>query len=473
MREQSTPEWEENSTYTGSWWAPDCPELAFHGNLEFKGRKPELRISADVFGQHRVVHGKSRVVHGKLETGEKLTLWDLSGHPLRSLYNGDNGTENVKTFTYAILGDHLAGPEETRLRYSAYRMRGLGTWAAIDAPIPYATPYEELPNYHPVVLSIPDDETDTEYLVEVRIENPRRLEAEEGNSYGVISSFTGEDARIVFACEPPAPARIHDLLLFDMQALLTFSYQGGAPIESEWLALGNLDDQLNVMREDAFTGHPPTEHIFRDAMVLTTAALEPRELLPAWWRVVEELYPATQVITLYHHGPHGVLENSVSSVIAMLENLHAKIGPTTTRFEQGFLRAQAKPLKAALRSAFPGNEYARFREFMYEALQNDRPTLEIRLEELVSAATPERLALMHIDPTQWIEDVRLVRNPLAHTSSHVGRRGGGNSVVLRRVNAQSRAIATMLVLGQMGLGSEALDIAATALSRKLQHLQPQ
>jgi hypothetical protein len=168
------------------------------------------------------------------------------------------------------------------------------------------------------------------YSVKVYVENPRRLESSSRTPSGAIVNHPGDNAQVVFECEPPAPARIHDLLLFDLQALLTFSYQGGAPLTREWLAIEDRAQQLEVMRKDSLTGQRPRGHVFRQTMILTLATAEPGVVLPAWWRVVEELYPATQVISLYHHVTRGILESSVASVIAVAEHLHGLIGPTRT-----------------------------------------------------------------------------------------------------------------------------------------------
>ncbi|MGX9901666.1 HEPN domain-containing protein [Arthrobacter sp. SA17] len=158
------------------------------------------------------------------------------------------------------------------------------------------------------------------------------------------------------------------------------------------------------------------------------------------------------------------MESSVSSVIAVAEHLHGQIGPTLTRFPEGFLESKKGPIKAT----FPSPEDAPFREFLYQALKNNRPTLGTRLNELASAVKLERLKLMTISEHQWIADVRKVRDLLAHTSSHVTRRGGnGDSSLLDRVNSQTRAIVTILILKQMGIEEAALDRAAMALSAEL------
>ncbi|MET3173810.1 UNVERIFIED_ORG: hypothetical protein ABIB52_001648 [Arthrobacter sp. UYCu721] len=466
MNDQRVQVWDESREHYGEWWVGHEKETKFTGFLEFENRAPRLTVISGAIGQQVFNLAHAILVHGELESGTKVTLWDMAGHSLEFLSTDDDSMRHARRFSYAISGEHLTGPDQAKFRYSAYQLHGLGTWSAKDDPVPFNLDEKLLPQYAPAELAISDEEeTGVTYSVKVYIENFRRLESSSRTRTGAIINYPGTDAQVVFESEPAAPARIHDLLLFDLQALLTFSYQGGAPIIREWLAVEDRAQQLDVIRKDSFTGTRPRGHVFRQAMVLSLARTEPNVLLPAWWRVVEELYPATQVVSLYHHGTRGILESSVASAIAVAEHMHSLIGPTRTRFEGGFLESHVPSIKAA----FPGKDHAPFREFLYEALKNNRPTLTTRLKELVAAVTEPRLMLMTIRPDQWIADVKRVRNPVAHTSSHVTRRGGDSSTLLYRVNSQTRAIVTLLVLQQMGLDPAALDDAAEALSREIRH----
>lgn len=464
MRTRNVPMWNETERYHGTWWPPGEREFSFQASLEFKDRRPRLTVASPLLGQEVFKLAHTRIVHGELDSGDKVTLWDTGGHVLESFGDHDGSMQSTRRFTYAVLGEHLENYEEACFRFSAYRLHGLGVWSAMDSPIPRGLSWEELPQYDQALLTIVDsDDPCVQYSIEVRIESPRRLETDAFFPSGGIVSHTGENARVIFECTPPAPARIHDLLLFDLQALLTFSYQGGAPVEAEWLATDDLEQALNVLREDSFTGHKPTGHVFRQNMILTLEVAEPSVLFPAWWKAVEELYPATQVSSLYYHGSRGLLESSVSSAIAVAEHLHGIIGPTKRRFPEGFLADKRKELK----KAFPGPANAAFREFLHQALQNDRPILSTRLQEITEGVTSARLAVMAIDPARWIVDVKGVRDLIAHTSSHVSRRGSGSSTLLNRVNAQTRAIVAILILQQMRLGEEVLDQAAIAFGKRL------
>lgn len=467
-KQRTMPTWNVAKKYRGTWWPAGSEEFAFPGVLRFDKRRPRLTLASPLIGQEIYELAHATVLHGTLASGEKVTLWDIQEHDLVFLRNRST-MKHRRRFTYAILGEHLEKYEEARFRYSAVRLHGLKEWSAMHRPIPRGMALTELPQYEPALLTnFHRDESGVGYSAEVRFENLRRLEQDHDNSGVVVASHTGEQVRVVFECTPPAPAQIHDLLLFDLQALLSFSYQGGgAPMQAYWLASQDLASPLPVMQRDAFTGQKPFGHVFSETMVLTTSALEPAELFPAWWKAVEELYPAVQVIYLYHHGSRGLLESSVAAVIAVAEHMHGIIGPTKTRFPAGFLESKAKDLKKAVKAAFPSPDDARFRLFLYESLGNNRPTLRTRLEELADAVTPERLALLEIDRDQWISDVMEVRNPIAHTSSHVSRRGSDSSNLLNRVNIATRAIVTILILMQMSLTDDALDQSARALRREV------
>lgn len=469
MGDEKRTGWSETKTYPGRWWPAGAPETGFLGYLEFEDRRPRLTLVSLLPGQQVFDLDGPDVLHGELDFGEQVTLWDTGGHRLHFLREEGDSMTTSREFTHAIMGQHLGNYDEERFSYSAYRLHGVGVWGAVDTPIPRGLPSEVLPQYEPVLLSgFERDDSGIEYTAKVHIENPRRLEADARFPDGAIVNHPGENARVVFEVTPPAPARFHDVLLFDLQALLTFSYQGGAPLQAEWLATGHLDKALSVMRWDSFIGHKPVGHVFRQNMILHTGLVDPVVLFPAWWKAVEEFYPATQVISLYHHGPRGILEGSTASVIAVAEHLHGIMGPTRTRFHDGFLDSKKKLVK----QAFPSREDAPFRQFLYEALQNNHPTLDTRLTELVAAVTPERLTLMTIDPRQWMSDVKAVRNLLAHTSSHVRRRGGDSSL-LDRVNSQTRAIVTVLIMQQMGLGAAILDHASQVLATWLRRLTAQ
>lgn len=77
-------------------------------------------------------------VYGQLETGELVTLWDLQNHHLQHLVEAHNAgySKHRRSFTYAILGDHLKSHEDQTFRFSAFRLHGLNEWSRMTEPIP-------------------------------------------------------------------------------------------------------------------------------------------------------------------------------------------------------------------------------------------------------------------------------------------------------------------------------------------------
>ncbi|MCU1585468.1 MAG: hypothetical protein JWM49_2024 [Microbacteriaceae bacterium] len=190
--------------------------------------------------------------------------------------------------------------------------------------------------------------------------------------------------------------------------------------------------------------------------------MDAADLLAAWWLAVEELFPAPQVVTMYQHSSRGVLEQSTASAIAAAENMHEKIGPTLTRFEGGYLDARLKELI----KSYSGDDSKEFRQFLREKFKEDRPVLSTRLTELLAAVTPERVKKLGLNSAGWVKDVKEVRNKLAHTGAHVLRRGDTGKQ-LDRVNIETRALLTMLILGCIGADGSALDRAAGVLANNM------
>ncbi|WP_166999003.1 HEPN domain-containing protein [Paramicrobacterium fandaimingii] len=193
-------------------------------------------------------------------------------------------------------------------------------------------------------------------------------------------------------------------------------------------------------------------------MVLTTRDIPFQQLLPMWWDRIEELFPAPQVIIFYHHSSRGLLEQSSASAIAAAEHLHGLIATTLSRFADGYLFARQRELM----KTYAGDEFKEFRQFLREKLKEDRPVLGTRLHELLAAITPKQLEKLGLDAAAWIRDVKDVRNKLAHTDAHVPRRSDSGAE-LERMNTETRALLTLLILSCLGVDEATLDRAADVL----------
>lgn len=440
----------------GVWWPAGQPELRYAGTLDIKNGNAVLTLTSPPAGQEVFALGSALTLHGESRSGSgitKYTLWGAEG----TYFHHEDATTHSRRVVYVVAGDHLEAHETARFACSAVSFHDLAMWSRVVPPIPNGTAEEDAPQH--LAASLVDVYADVfgpGYRVEVSLEYPQRIETDGDYPQGAIRGDSGEKTRVVFLVDPPAPAHLHELLLRDMQALLTFSYLGGAPVTGQWL--GTSPETLQpIVRADTFRDRLFV-HRGGFQMLLTTEVSAFAHLVAEWWGIQEDLFPAPQVVTMYLHTSRGLLEQSTASALAATENLHSYIGPTQHRFDPTYLAERALEIRAQ----YPGAEYAPFRAYLYEKFQDNRPTLQTRLEELRDLIGLERLPMMAIDESAWISLFKTVRNKLAHTGAHVLRRGEASDD-LELINSQTRLILAMLLLTQMHLADSALDRAARVM----------
>jgi hypothetical protein len=433
--------WVSTNALHGDWWPRTDPTLHYPGVLNIADAVSHLTVTAPPIGQEVFAMGQALTIHGAVggASGQQpVTLWDRAQSFLK---HETNGTDHTRRFTHVILGAHLDDYSSAKFECSAVSFHDLDVWSRFRRVIPGTTPEEDLPLHTIGTLWTPyADLFDAAYTVRVHLEYP------------------GRDARVVFVTAPAAPALLHELLLRDFQALLTFCYQSGAPILGEWI--GTAPSGLYpVLREDSYR-QGPVGHLAQSQMILTLGEVPFGQLVENWWAVLEDNFPAPQVLTTYHHLNRGLLEQSTASVLAATENMHLQVGPSQERFPPETLARNKKVIK----DAFPDQESALFRTFLYEKFSENRPTLDTKLSELVDIVTRERMTTLGVEPGGWMQLFKKVRNKLAHTGAHVPRRGDSGED-LDRINAQARAFLAVLLLTRLGLDEDAVDRAASTLSK--------
>lgn len=453
------PAWMSSATFSGHWWPKGSPGLCYPGVLSVDGGVSLLTVTAPPVGQEVFALGTAPTIYGSVDGPhgpQQITLWDRAGNYLA---HANNGTDHARNYTHVIVGAHVDDYASARFDHSAVSFNDLGEWSRFREAVPEATPDESLPHHTVATLNAPyRDMFDADYTVTVKLEYPSRVETSERFQSGAMINHQDQDARVVFAVQPPAPALFHELLLQDFQALLTFCYQSGAPVLGEWI--GTDPKHLNpVLRRDTFRERV-VRHLGESQMIVTPDESSFGELVAKWWTVLDEEFPAPQILTTYLHLRRGLLEQSTASALAATENIHAHIGPSQQRFPRDELAEN----KSKIKEAFPGANFAKFREFLYEKLRENRPTLGTRLRELVDIIGLPRMEALEIEPEDWTQRFKRVRDKLAHTGAHVHRRGD-SSEDLELINAQTRALLTLLLLTRMGLQDEAIDRAALTLSR--------
>ncbi|MHC9043296.1 HEPN domain-containing protein [Microbacterium saperdae] len=451
------PAWHQHLEVEGLWWSPDRPDFRLHGSLRIEDGRPRLTVVQPAAGQEFLALGSARTLHGEVPTSsgiEKVTLW---GHP-GTHFDRHVGHNHSRHAACAVFGAHLDSYDGTRFRWSAASYHDLGTWSRINDLIASGTAETEARQHMSADLTdVYTDMFGPGYNVCVHLEHPERIETDEDFPAGVIRNFHGEKARVVFEVEPPAPPAFHRLLLRDMQSLLTFSYLGGAPVTGQWMG-EDADHLLQTVERDSFDHGQFSRRGAFQMLVRVDDSVPFGQLVEQWWRLLDEHFPAPQVLTSHLHNTRGPLEQSTGSVLAAIESLHAKIGTTQQRFEPTYLESKLREIRAM----FPGEINKPFRAFLKEKFQDNRPTLETRLRELVDLVSHTRMTRAGIDPDRWVGQFKRVRNSLAHTGAHIAHRSG-RSDDLELIEAESRQILAMLLLYAMRLPETSIDRASAVL----------
>lgn len=433
------PAWDTSRKLRGEWWSPDSPNQRVQGHLRFKGGRPHLTIHSPTPGQPWASLSRASTVFGELTGGRKVTLWANTNTPMVYLGHASSETRvtHRRRYTYAVLGEHVGPFADERFAMSAVQFAGMKVWSSS----PNALDWEDA---HLSGLHL--DEHETDYRVTVRVEDAGR-----------------ESSRVVFTVEPPAPASFHDLLAFDLQALVTLLYQSSAPVTGEWLGLMPGTDGLPVVRRNGYQRRPPRKYV-SGRMVATLRQTDPKPLFEGWWGTVDEWYPVPQVLSTFHHLHRGMLEGATAAAVAAAERLHEILGTSTVRVDPKLLKER----RDKLLKEYPSDEA--FRKFIVDKAKENRPTLDTKLDELLALVDESQLVALGIeDIAEWRTQVKKVRNPIAHSGSHVARRGNNQSASLHYVNWTTRAFATILVLQRIGLNTEALHGAARVLANNALH----
>ena len=446
-------EWDTDKVYSGTWWIPGVPNVSFVGELSFKRGAPSLQLQVPAYGQgHYAVGNGTPVVVGIIEGGHEVTLWDEFGFIYIYLpdISDDVWSYHRRQFSHAILGKHVSSYTDARFATSTVRYGGLADWSRLP----------DTTSQHP--HAVMEDFDNAGVQVTISIENPQRLEERDGFPYPVISAHSGQEVEVRFVCDPPASAKLHDLLHFDMQAFMTVMFQTSAQTLVESFTLKDGGQTLGVA-----CAHPSEKENAGKASahsaVVRAADFDPSIVWPKWWLAIDELFPLTQILAMRFNSGGRIVEGSTSAAIAAAERVHEILGSTRFRFTTKYL----KRARARLREQFAASEDAEYLAYLIENSHTVRPTLETKLTELFALLTPETVEALGITEQQWIVPTKAVRNKLAHSGSHVNRRGPELDSQLDEVDEQTRAILTLVLLGYLGVPKYQIVIAAATLHHRL------
>ena len=194
-------------------------------------------------------------------------------------------------------------------------------------------------------------------------------------------------------------------------------------------------------------------HFFPERLVVSGEDTAPETLIARWFEVINALYPLPQVLALPFLSPGGVMEAKLLVGLSALEKAHSVLPFEPEKFPDDDLSALKKKLKRTLRewldeTSIDLDHRQRYRAWLSESLHN-RKTFAASLAETLSFLEPGTLAALGIQPDEWIQETKKARNSLAHTASHVPRPDSAGGSRIRRLDAQNRALLSLIVRKRM------------------------
>lgn len=438
---------DQNAEHEGEFWVETFPKIRMRGKLRFKKGLSKLTLRAPIDGQDVFTLIKAQTLHGELRGGIPVTLWNRRAWPHKLGKDSKRWQRFHLTFDWALIGSHEPDYENARFSSWAVRFRSMATWSRLSDPLPTDTPEIDLPQHPRAHLTVED------HSLEFILRDPQRITEYSGK----LGPWDGHRVHILVSVEPAASPKYLDIITFDLQALMTFSYQRGAFVTAEYCSkpgaavMTEIIRKLPVGRPEKSTGH--------SQMVLTPESIGFDRLITGWWAAIDDIYPVTQVLSKEFYLKGGLLEASASSAIAAAERMHDAIGPTTKPFAQTYLKAK----RDEIRELFHAPEDAAFLQHLLDNTSTIRPSLGTRLRELADFLGPDAFDVLQFSADEWIATIKTPRNKLAHTGSHVSKRDGGAKASLFHVDAWTRAVLSLVTLKRLGVPAQTLLQSAWAL----------
>ena len=434
----------------GKWWNPLSKERVAPGTLTLTDDEPVLTYDYRSHGSEgdRIVLDDT--VHGLLDDGRAVTLWDwrVGGPKSTKRYVHDRDlTEYERTFTHAVLGAHCQSIEESR--FDAVRVRFKHLKALLRTEEVLAMDAEPSPSGTAGFMW----GDDAPYSIEVSLHDRPLLEyrkyPSEDEPHECFSRFLGDEAAVVFTSDRPASYEIYDQLLYNMQLLTAFTYQAALPRTSWEVRLPGSKDWLTVATTQSLKTPTKRSHFFPERLVVSGEDTAPETLIARWFEAVNDLYPLPQVLAIQFLSPGGVMEAKLLIGLSALEKAHSVLPFKPEKFPDDDLSALKKKLKRTLsewldETSIDLDHRQRYRAWLSESLHN-RKTFAASLAETLSFLEPGTLAALGIQPDEWIQETKKARNSLAHTASHVPRPDSAGGSRIRRLDAQNRALLSLIV----------------------------
>jgi hypothetical protein len=426
----------------GEWWSPDYPEQRAHGYLRIRrSGRPSLYIDSST-SPATLSRLQSKTLQGLVADGTAVTLWFEDFSPLQE---APRSSRDVGT---ALVGAACGDEGTTLFDEMTYSYEGLGSWSRHPKVVERDEPG---PQYGSAVF-VPYAEDDTELTI--RVDEPETLHRNPDLNVPMIRDGSGHATRVVMITDPPTPLSFHNHLALDLSSLLSFCFQREAHLSSR---VGRIDGQIvTVHRRVATKSSVVRPH--GSSMIVTCNRFDPALLFEAWWAACRDLYPLPQILAGRYSTRRAFLEHHVISATAALEATYGRLSgyPQVAMDEELFVE------RKEWHAAHEDNE-----EFG-KLLSNvaNRMTLKAKLMGIKSYVGADLIATAGVRQRQWVSDVMMTRNRLAHSGSHVeGVTDGGRNLLLR-VDRDTRAVLSLVLCKLLGAEPQALDAAASVLSQR-------
>lgn len=459
LRLNSETEW------SGLWWLPDAPDEQIPGTLRYApgtgltltliGRLEDRIMSKPENGKVTVYQGLQSwdAIHGVANRREITLLGCSPRHsPITWGARVKSPEKQVISVDSALIGAHVASPEESAFAACDFSVEDLGVWAASSALSPIFELEDGRLNGKSTLELSPASETSvevdgTKYSLSHRYTLPF-VEARRGVDFGRATDTPFVQVKPSDGCSLEDAIRYAGLF----QDLLSLSTHRASGVL--WLRLrlsGPTVDPLperpvparyaEVLYRLTVIGDGDAEAAKPHRVLFTCDDTPFEEIVPRWCEVHERLQAAASMILGLRYDPALYIENNLLISVGAAEVLQGKLhvgSPPIPEEEFALLREQILP-----------NVSEERRDWVRSKLQNT-PSLRSRLLGLVERMDAGVVDLLMPDKDRWAQSASQARNDLAHQ----GQTPRHSMEELSAVVRVTTAVVVLNLLQELGISAE-------------------
>lgn len=431
----------------GRWWVAETPEATVAGRLTVK-TDGETRLEV---GGHLVQFSDTiSVIHGEAEGKPVTLLRSFAVHTRGGLGGGDHFQR--LHVSRCFIGAHFL-PEEQVFTSARVQLENLPTF--LSAPVVERGEVDTEFGYSSTVREYRSEEAESDGWKFLVRSIPQHFQVDTTHAAETVST---EITPYLFIT-PPEPVAVDgfDEGILHLSDLMTLASGEPSGLVSEMLILRRTGMKpedfvmVDVFGKRTHTASPnkvgPTHGGFR--FTCDDASFE--TLVPSWLRLRREANTACNVFFGLQYSRPGYTETRLLLSATAAEALETTFSVLTTSMPaHQFQALRGRVLDAAMDETE--------RSWLRAKVRNG-PTYRDRLTEL--ANTPDQLARSTVidDPSQWVTNLVVARNALAHTGNFEG------DTNIFDLELQTAGLLTLALMHRLGLSPEVQQRAARLLRR--------